>query len=418
MELDKVELLWLEVSAQCGCGEPLARGEQVGFEPTAKELLCLWCLADLRAGRPRPARRAPRPDTSGAVAGAAALPAPAPSMPSDPWAGTSVPAMPADPWAASPAPAMPEDPWARPVAQDPAGSPTAYLPPRQRRSGPGTASTLIVAVLLVALAVLGIPRLIARGAAVNGTGPGAQSAFGDIAMGAPITPVAPSGSGLAEPPVPADARSTRLSPSPTKRSSSTAYTFLRTTASGLPVAFDPCRPIHLVVNTDESPRGGEELIKEAAAEVSAATGLVLTVDGRTTEAPTISRPSIDEKLYGNRWAPVLVAWTHDSANAELVGPVVGIGGPAMAPYRSAADMHYVTGTVLLDAPAFDHILDEPDGRVIARSIVMHELGHLVGLGHVADQRQLMFASMVGQTGFGDGDLEGLRQVGSGPCFNG
>ena len=184
------------------------------------------------------------------------------------------------------------------------------------------------------------------------------------------------------------------------------------------MAFDPCRPIHLVVNTDESPRGGEELIKEAAAEVSAATGLVLTVDGRTTEAPTISRPSIDEKLYGNRWAPVLVAWTHDSANAELAGPVVGIGGPAMAPYRSAADMHYVTGAVLLDAPAFDHILDEPDGRVIARSIVMHELGHLVGLGHVADQRQLMFASMVGQTGFGDGDLEGLRQVGSGPCFSG
>ena len=48
---------------------------------------------------------------------------------------------------------------------------------------------------------------------------------------------------------------------------------------------------------------------------------------------------------------------------------------------------------------------------------MHELGHLVGLGHVADQSQLMFASMVGQTGFGDGDLEGLRQVGSGPCFS-
>jgi hypothetical protein len=293
-----------------------------------------------------------------------------------------------------------------------------YLPPRQRRGGPGTAGTLLLALLLVGLAVVGIPRLMARGSAVDTAGAGRGSLLGDIAMGAPVTPVAPSGSDLAVPPVPADARSTRLSPSPVRRSSSRTYTFLTTTTSGRPVGFDPCRPIHLVVNTDEAPRGGDALIKEAAAEVSAATGLVLTVDGRTTEPPSMSRPSVNEQLYGNRWAPVLVAWSHDSANAELAGRVVGIGGPAMAPYREPADMHYVTGVVLLDAPAFENLLDEPDGRVVARSIVMHELSHLVGLGHVTDQHQLMFASMVGQTGFGDGDLEGLRRAGAGPCFSG
>jgi hypothetical protein len=275
----------------------------------------------------------------------------------------------------------------------------------------------VVAILLVALAVLGLPRLVARDSAVNTAGAG-RGSLGDIAMGAPIRPVAPSGADYAAPPVPADARTSRLSPSPPQRSSSTAYTFLSTTPSGRPVGFDPCRPIHLVVNTDEAPRGGQELVKEAAAEVSAATGLVLTVDGRTTEAPTVGRRSVDQGLYGNRWAPVLVAWTHESANSELAGRVVGIGGPAIAPYRDPSDLHFVTGAVLLDAPAFDHILDEPDGRVIARSIVMHELGHLVGLGHVADERQLMFESMVGQTGFGDGDLEGLRRVGLGPCFSG
>ncbi len=394
VDLDKVELLWLQVSAQCGCGKPLERLEQVGFEPITKELLCLWCLADLTAGRPRPVRRDLRPGASVMVGGAswgAHEPA-APAMPPDPWAGSSSP------------------------------SPTAYPsgPPGQPgqpgRNGPGTASTLVVALLLVALAVLGIPRLVARGAAINTAGAG-RGSLGDIAMGAPIRPVAPSAADYAAPPVPADADASRLSPSPPQRSSSTAYTFLSTTTSGRPVGFDPCRPIHLVVNTDEAPRGGQELVKEAAAAVSAATGLVLTVDGRTTEAPTISRRSVDEGLYGNRWAPVLVAWTHESANSELAGRVVGIGGPAMAPYRDPADLHYVTGAVLLDAPAFDHILDEPDGRETARSIVMHELGHLVGLGHVADERQLMFESMVGQTGFGDGDLEGLRRVGLGPCFS-
>ena len=178
MELDKVELLWLEVSAQCGCGEPLARGEQVGFEPTAKELLCLWCLADLRAGRPRPRHRAPRADASGPFGAAVTHPAPAPSMPADPWAGDSAPSMPSDPWSASPTPSMPIDPWASPSEPYPAGSPMAPVPARQRRSGPGTASTLIVAVLLVALALLVIPHLIARGAAVNGPGTGCTQRSG------------------------------------------------------------------------------------------------------------------------------------------------------------------------------------------------------------------------------------------------
>lgn len=428
MELDNVELLWLEVSAQCGCGEPLARGEQVGFEPTAKELLCLWCLADLRAGRPRPRRRSPRDSTVESVGGiplsASAPPPPHELYRASPPQQAATPAMPLDPWAPSAASYPPSSatpyftPYSAPHSTPySTSSPASYAPRRQRRSGPGTVSTLLVALLLVALALVGLPRLMARGGVVDAPGGGSGSALGDIAMGSPITPVAPSDSGAAAPPVPSDARSTRLNPVPPKRSSSTAYTLLSTTSSGRPVGFDPCRPIHLVVNDDESPRGGDALIKQAAAEVSAATGLVLTVEGPTTESPTVSRRSVDEGLYGNRWAPVLVAWTHDSANPELAGRVVGVGGPAMAPYRDESDMHYVTGAVLLDAPAFENVLDEPGGRAVALSIVMHELGHLVGLGHTTDSRQLMFESMVGQTGFGDGDLEGLRQVGSGPCFS-
>jgi hypothetical protein len=49
---------------------------------------------------------------------------------------------------------------------------------------------------------------------------------------------------------------------------------------------------------------------------------------------------------------------------------------------------------------------------------MHELAHLVGLTHVADSGQLMYADNNGQTGFGAGDLEGLRRLGGGPCFSG
>jgi hypothetical protein len=423
LKLDKVELLWLEVSAQCGCGEPLARGEQVGFEPTAKELLCLWCLADLTAGRPRPRRRPPRAVPSEGF-GSTALHA---HVPRTTAAGAATTGPANTGWAhagwtnteatnteaTNPRPPLNA---AEPDLVTPYRATWQPAPTRRsrRRSGPSTASSLVVAILLVALALVGIPRLLGS---TRGATAGAPSALGNIAMGSPITPVAPSESSTALPPVPSDARAARLSPSPLARSSSTDYAFLRTTPSGEPVAFDPCRPIHLVVNSDESPRGGDRLIEEAVEQVSAATGLVLTVDGGTSETPLLRRPSVDQRRYGNRWAPVLVAWTHDSANSELAGPVVGIGGPAMAPFRNPSDMHYVTGGVLLDAPDFERILDQPDGRDIARAIVMHELGHLVGLGHVADQHQLMFESMVGQTDFADGDLEGLRRVGSGPCFS-
>lgn len=47
---------------------------------------------------------------------------------------------------------------------------------------------------------------------------------------------------------------------------------------------------------------------------------------------------------------------------------------------------------------------------------MHELGHLVGLGHVPMSDQLMYEDHIGQRAFGAGDREGLRQLGLGPCF--
>ena len=45
----------------------------------------------------------------------------------------------------------------------------------------------------------------------------------------------------------------------------------------------------------------------------------------------------------------------------------------------------------------------------------HEVAHLVGLGHVNEPMELMFASNDGQTEFGPGDLTGLALLGSLPC---
>jgi hypothetical protein len=81
-------------------------------------------------------------------------------------------------------------------------------------------------------------------------------------------------------------------------------------------------------------------------------------------------------------------------------------------------MHYVSGLVYLDGFSFAQLGLRPEGHAQARAIIMHELAHLVGLTHVADSGQLMYADNNGQTGFGAGDLEGLRRLGGGPCFSG
>ncbi len=46
---------------------------------------------------------------------------------------------------------------------------------------------------------------------------------------------------------------------------------------------------------------------------------------------------------------------------------------------------------------------------------MHELGHVVGLNHVHDRRELMNGANLGRTVFGPGDRRGLALLGQGPC---
>jgi hypothetical protein len=81
---------------------------------------------------------------------------------------------------------------------------------------------------------------------------------------------------------------------------------------------------------------------------------------------------------------------------------------------------YVTGQVQLDtAKAASFLAGGVDGRRIARVMVLHELGHLVGLDHVADAREIMFPKgQPGVTDYGPGDLPRLAQLGAGLCVPG
>lgn len=198
---------------------------------------------------------------------------------------------------------------------------------------------------------------------------------------------------------------------------SDSYRFLALQPDGTtPVAYNPCRPIHYVIRQQGEPAGGNQIVRNAVLRVSQATGLRFVDDGATSEAPSRQRPSYQPKMYGDRWAPVLVSWVTANENPDFAADVAGQGG-STAMSRDGRPSAYVTGAVELDAGQLGSILQRPGGIQIVRAIVLHELGHLVGLDHVNAASQLMYAQgQAGVTDFGAGDLTGLAALGRGPCM--
>jgi hypothetical protein len=216
----------------------------------------------------------------------------------------------------------------------------------------------------------------------------------------------------APPPRATDAAFDRILPAPRPQPGTGGYTFMMSNHQG-PAAYDPCRPLHVVVNHERAPAGADQLVAAAVAQVSAASGLQIVVDGATDELAADSRPTVDRARYGNRWSPVLIAWTTRDRDARL-GDAVGIGGSQVLP-TTGGRLWNVTGSIHLDGPTMSEILSRPDGRERATAVVVHELVHVVGLGHADGDGQLMTVDGSGRTTLGEGDLRGLAELANVPC---
>ncbi len=204
------------------------------------------------------------------------------------------------------------------------------------------------------------------------------------------------------------------------------YSFFNLRDDGCaPIRWNPCEPIHFVVNPALAPPTGLADVREAFARMGTATGLTFVDDGLSDEPGARRRPRYQPERYGERWAPILVYWQTGAQRTEDI-LIVGGGFPSRQ-----GDV-YVTGGLFLNVDAVTNPTTreplqggfgpDPEGLgpigpagVTWGRVILHELGHMMGLSHVRDPAQLMYPETTEHTTrptmFAPGDLAGLRQVG-------
>ena len=186
--------------------------------------------------------------------------------------------------------------------------------------------------------------------------------------------------------------------------------------TGEPVRFDPCEPIHYVINPALAPPQGMEDMHRAVQMTAEASGLRFVYDGVTDEIPTPLRAAHQPDRYGDRWAPVLFAWSDGLAFAGATAGAEGERPIAVATSLTETNEDgralYVSGVAVFDASVPG--LRSGFGGQTWGQAMLHELGHIVGLDHVADPASVM-NPVIGLRAaqWGGGDRAGLWALGIG-----
>jgi hypothetical protein len=192
-----------------------------------------------------------------------------------------------------------------------------------------------------------------------------------------------------------------------------AYSFIALGPNGRPVRFNPCAPIHYATNLSQAPPTVAGDITTALNEITAATGMQFVNDGPTSEVPTSHRPAEDAARYGHRWSPLVIAWLAPTQTDLLPAGAAGVGGPQWVD-DTAGQGVTVTAEVVVDAPAAAGLAPGYGSGATVGKLLLHELGHTIGLGHTGDPTQIMYPtlSQSALSAYGSGDLTGLSNLGT------
>ena len=251
---------------------------------------------------------------------------------------------------------------------------------------------------------LAVAALATAGLASAGTAAGTVASAGHaIGHMSEADPVSLSGTGS---PLAATAATTVA---PLAALSSSSYRF-SSILDGQPVRWNPCQAIHWRANVASGPVGGLDVLKAAVAHVASVTKTTWVFDGTTATVPSTAYLP---KVPTNTNKPVVIGWTDGAASDLLRGKPAQVLGMTRTTWFGVDDGMGHRGAATRAAVV---ALDRTDrlplrGAQSWSATTLHELGHVMGLDHPADTRQLMAATLPNVATLQSGDNTGLTRLG-------
>lgn len=182
----------------------------------------------------------------------------------------------------------------------------------------------------------------------------------------------------------------------TGKGSAASWTPLRG-GKARPARWNPCEPITYFVNPRQMPASGLADLREALRRISLASGLTFRYGGRENAIPT--------RQYRVSRRGILVAWASPAQTQGLLPGEAVAAAASVVRGRQVRAGVVVVNTDYVPEPGFG--AGSPLGLVL-----MHELGHVIGLDHVNDGWSLMHPTAdLPAAVWGAGDLAGLRALG-------
>lgn len=190
--------------------------------------------------------------------------------------------------------------------------------------------------------------------------------------------------------------------------------------------WNPCSAIGYRVNLTGAPAGAISDVKVAVARVSLATGLRYVYRGTTTLVPGTSMRSDKFLNAYPSDTQLVIAWANRGVSSYLPKGSTALAyggwlskGSAYRGFYPIAQGYVVARRDISLSAGFGA---GPSNGILGTwgQVLMHEIGHTVGLDHISDTTQMMYAMTQRKIpNWGLGDLTGLRTVGSrAGCFPG
>ena len=179
------------------------------------------------------------------------------------------------------------------------------------------------------------------------------------------------------------------------------------------VRWPACRPLTYRINPDKAPDGWQKLVRKALKKATQASRIRFRYVGRTHQ-------KVRSRSRNPRGTSLVIAFLAPQQTNMLNGEgVAGSGG-------ATSDGHRLfNGKVVLNGPLL-HQMQGGFGtgpvegiQGTQGAVVMHEIGHALGLGHAKHVTQIMYPVTTNKPAtWGAGDFKGLRVLGRGGCHRG